>query len=41
MWLRKEMMSVFPLGTFKDKFQERGLDNQHSMEEDNWKKELS
>jgi 2-oxoglutarate ferredoxin oxidoreductase subunit beta len=41
MWLRKEMMSVFPLGTFKDKFPERGLDNQHSMEEDNWKKELS
>jgi len=30
-WLRQEMMSVFPLGTLKDKFKE----------ENNWKKELS
>ena len=40
-WLQKEMMSVFPLGTFKDKFSEHRLDNQHSKGEENWKKELS
>jgi 2-oxoglutarate ferredoxin oxidoreductase subunit beta len=30
-WLRQEMIPVFPLGTFKDKFRE----------EDNWKRESS
>lgn len=31
-WIRKDMMNTFPLGTFKDKFSERRLNNQRSKE---------
>jgi 2-oxoglutarate ferredoxin oxidoreductase subunit beta len=33
-WLREEMMPVYPLGTLKDKFSERRLNNQRSREKE-------
>lgn len=33
-WLREEMMPVYPLGTLKDKFSERRLNNQRSKEKE-------